>query len=119
MNYIENPNFPKGKSTVVAVSSEAKDVIDALQSAKICVVPVDPCSSLPEGIASHADLQLLHLGSNSMLTASCSNKCEEMLKSIGFDLKAAPCLLADVTNRVLFSVYVQRRYAATFVHNDI
>lgn len=95
MNYIENPNFPKGKSTVVAVSSEAKDVIDALQSAKICVVPVDPCSSLPEGIASHADLQLLHLGSNSMLTASCSNKCEEMLKSIGFDLKAASSPLGE------------------------
>lgn len=95
MNYIENPNFPKGKVTVAAVSAQAKDVIEALQSAKICVVPVDPCSNLPEGIASHADLQLLHLGGNSMLTASCSNECEAMLNAVGFNLKKASAPLEE------------------------
>lgn len=86
MEYIKSPNFPDGKVTAAAVSSQAKDVIDALQSAKICVIPVDPCSNLPEGIACHADLQLLHLGGNSVLTASCSNECEAVLKTIGFDI---------------------------------
>lgn len=86
MDYIKNPNLPEGKVTVAAVSSQAKEVIDTLQSAKICVVPVDPCSNLPEGIASHADLQLLHLGGNTVLKSSCSNECESVLKAVGFDI---------------------------------
>lgn len=99
MNYIENPNLPKGKVTVAAVSSEAKDIIDALQSAKICIVPVDPCSKLPEGIASHADLQILHLEGNSVLISSCSNECREMLKAVGLEAESAKRdLLAEYPN---------------------
>ena len=89
MNYIEKPNFPSGNVTVTAVSAEAKDVISALESAKIAVVPVDPFENLPEGIASHADLQILHLGGKSLLTASCSNSCTDMLNMMGFDIKNA------------------------------
>ncbi|MBR3952739.1 MAG: hypothetical protein IKJ82_03915 [Oscillospiraceae bacterium] len=86
MNFIEKPNFPKGHAIVAAVSSEADDVICALESAKIAVVPVEPCQNLPEGIASHADLQLLHLGGKSVLTASCSKKSKDMLEMLGFDI---------------------------------
>ena len=85
MKFIENPNFPKGHVIVSAVSSEAEDVISALESAKIAVVPVDPCEELPEGIASHADLQMLHLGGKSVLTASCSKKSTDMLNMLGFE----------------------------------
>ena len=89
MNFIKNPNFPSRNAIVAAVSSEAEDVISALESAKIAVVPVEPCENLPSGIASHADLQILHLGGNSVLTASCSKKSSEMLKMLGFELKTA------------------------------
>ena len=47
MNFVKNPNFPTGNVTVAAVSSEAEDVISALQSAKIAVVPVEPNENLP------------------------------------------------------------------------
>ena len=87
MNYVKSPNFPNGNITVASVSSEAKDVISALESAKIAVIPVEPCADLPEGIASHADLQILHLGGNSVLTASCSKKSTEMLDLMGFEIK--------------------------------
>lgn len=87
MKYIEKPNFPKGNTIVAAVSSEAKDVISALESAKIAVVPIEPCNNLPEGIASHADLQLLHLGEKNILTASCSKNNSEMLEMLGFNLE--------------------------------
>ena len=87
MNFVKNPNFPDGNVTVAAVSSEAEDVISALQSAKIAVVPVEPNENLPTGIASHADLQILHLGGNSVLTASCSKKSSDMLQMLGFDIK--------------------------------
>ena len=87
MKFIEKPNFPSGNATVAAVSSEAEDVISALQSAKIAVVPVEPNENLPIGIASHADLQILHLGENSVLTASCSKKSTDMLNMLGFDIK--------------------------------
>ena len=87
MNFVKNPNFPTGNVTVAAVSSEAEDVISALQSAKIAVIPVEPNENLPTGIASHADLQILHLGGNSVLTASCSKKSTDMLQMLGFDIK--------------------------------
>ncbi|MBR2640351.1 MAG: hypothetical protein IKD39_07265, partial [Oscillospiraceae bacterium] len=87
MNYVKNPNFPSNSITVAAVSSEAEDVISALQSAKIAVVPVEPNENLPTGIASHADLQILHLGGNSVLTASCSKNSTDMLNMLGFEIK--------------------------------
>lgn len=93
MDYIKNPNLPEGRVTTAAVSAQAHSVIEALQSAKICVIPVEPCPDLPEGIASHADLQLLHLGGNSVLTASCSNECENLLRAIGMDIKKADAIL--------------------------
>ena len=87
MNFIEKPNFPLGNATVAAVSSEAEDVISALQSAKIAVVPVEPNENLPTGIASHADLQILHLGGNSVLTSGCSQKSTDMLNMLGFNIQ--------------------------------
>ena len=87
MNFVKNPNFPSGNITVAAVSSEAEDVISALQSAKIAVVPVEPNENLPTGIASHADLQILHLGENSVLTSGCSKKSTDMLNMLGFDIQ--------------------------------
>ena len=87
MNYVKNPNFPEKNITVAAVSSEAEDVISALESAKIAVVPVEANPELPTGIASHADLHILHLGGNSVLTASCSKKSTDMLELMGFNIK--------------------------------
>ncbi|MBQ7875650.1 MAG: hypothetical protein IJ306_10955 [Oscillospiraceae bacterium] len=87
INYVKNPNFPNGNVTVAAVSSEAEGVISALESAKIAVIPVESCSELPDGIASHADLQILHLGENSVLTASCSKKSTDMLEMMGFNIE--------------------------------
>ena len=87
MNFVKNPNFPSRNITVAAVSSEADDVISALQSAKIAVVPVEPNENLPTGIASHADLQILHLGGNSLLTSRCSKNSTDMLNMLGFEIQ--------------------------------
>ncbi|MBQ7938256.1 MAG: hypothetical protein IJ283_07160 [Oscillospiraceae bacterium] len=84
MNFIKNPNFPDKNVIVAAVSAQAEDVIAALECAKIAVVPIEPNKNLPRGIASHADLQLLHLGGNHILTAGCSKKSSDMLKMMGF-----------------------------------
>lgn len=87
MNYIKNPNFPEHNVIAAAVSSEAEDVISALESAKIAVIPVEPNENLPDGIASHADLQILHLGGKKLLTASCSKKSTDMLDMLGFEIQ--------------------------------
>ena len=87
MNFIEKPNFPSKNITAAAVSSEAEDVISALESAKIAVIPINPNENLPTGIASHADLQLIHLGGNSVLTAGCSKQSTDMLEMFGFNLQ--------------------------------
>ncbi len=89
MKYIDTPNLPKGKVIVTAISADAAEICEALKSSKIAVVPIDPCSNLPKGIASHADLQLLHLGGQKLIAASCSEECLNMLSAMGFEAKNA------------------------------
>lgn len=86
MKYIENPNFPKGKVTVSAVSSEADDVISTLESNKVIVVPIEQQDRLPVGIASHADLSLIHLGENCVMKVRCSKFSGEILNMLGFNI---------------------------------
>ena len=68
---------------MVAVSSEAGDVIGALNGAGIGIVPIEPCMNLPRGIQSHADLQLIHLGGNKVITASAGDETLKMLDLLG------------------------------------
>ncbi len=84
MKFVKNPNLPENEIKLAAVSYEAENIIENMESVNISVIAVDPCSNLPEGISSHADLQILHLGENKILTASCSKKCKNVLENSGF-----------------------------------
>lgn len=95
MNYIESPNLPKTKVTAAAVSSAAENVCEALLANKIAVIPVDAYEKLSKGIASHADLQLLHLGGDKILSP-CSNSPQgDMLTSLGFELEHGEAALGE------------------------
>ncbi len=96
MNYVQKPNFPERKASVIAVSSLAEKVKDALASAKIAVIPVEPNEILPKGIASHADLQLLHLGGKTVLTSVCSENTKDMLNVLGFEHEETEKTAGDI-----------------------
>lgn len=84
MNFMESPNLPEGEACFAAVSAGEQDIIRYLQSCGIETVPVLPCEKLPQGLQTHPDLQLLHLGGNELLAASCSEFVRTVLKQAGF-----------------------------------
>ena len=129
MKFIRNPNLPENEVKLIAVSSAAKDIIENLKSANITVIPVESCSNLPEGISSHADLQILHLGGNEILTSSCSNKCKKAFEDFGFSeteceksLNSAypdDCLInaAILGNKIIINTKIIDEKLTNFVNN--
>ena len=67
--YIENPNLPTGDVSSVAISGDAKNAIEKLHSLNIETYIINNNHKLPEPVNSHADLQLLHLGNDMLLTS--------------------------------------------------
>lgn len=70
MKFVKKPNLPESPVSLVAISSAAGEAKKKLNLLGINTLEVAPVNGLPEGIASHADLQLLHFGENEFFSAS-------------------------------------------------
>ncbi len=68
--FIKNSNLPTGEVTAVVISVEATQAIKTLTSFGIDIISVNRNNFLPAPVASHADLQLLHLKENKFLLSS-------------------------------------------------
>ena len=68
--FVEYPNLPKGEVSSVAISADAHDAIEKLNDFGINSLIIPKSVRLPEPVSSHADLQLLHFGSNRIFTSS-------------------------------------------------
>lgn len=68
--WVESPNLPKHPVTAVAVSSQAHDVIAALEQMKIRVLRVPIAKQFAEPVASHADMQCHLTGHNRGICAN-------------------------------------------------
>lgn len=68
--FIKNPNLPTGEVADVAISADAVKAIEKLASFGISVSEIRKNPLLPEPVASHADLQFLHLKENRFLIAN-------------------------------------------------
>lgn len=66
MNYIKNPNLPEKSVSTVAISHSAGESIKKLNGMGIKTLIIPDCQSLPEPVKSHADLQMLHMGNNTI-----------------------------------------------------
>ncbi len=71
MNYIKKPNLPENKVSAVAISHSAGESIKKLNSLDILTIEIKSNPFLPLPVNSHADLQLLHMGNN---TIFCQNE---------------------------------------------
>lgn len=89
MNYVETPNLPFGKVSFAAISEDAQDIIDVLNGAQIGTLNIEKCSELPDGISSHADLRIIHLGGPKVICSSLDNKEKDLLKLSGFSVDTA------------------------------
>lgn len=66
---IQNPNLPTGEVAAVAISAEATKAIKKLAALDVDITLIKKYPLLPEPVADHTDLQLLHLKDNIILTA--------------------------------------------------
>lgn len=80
MKYIEKPNLPQGRVTLAAISIEAGESAKKLNSLGIGTLYIKKNKKLPIPVCSHPDIQLLHIGSNSVF-------CCEHLFAGGSDKK--------------------------------
>lgn len=62
--FIQKPNLPTGEVCTVAISADAEKAIKKLNMLGIETIPIFKNALLPEPVASHADLQLLHMKEN-------------------------------------------------------
>ncbi len=68
MKFVEKPNLPQNRVRLAAISGMAGESIKELNRLGIETVKI-PCNpNLPLPINSHADLQLLHVGNNNVIS---------------------------------------------------
>lgn len=70
INFINKPNLPAGDVTTVAISEDATKAIKKLNSIGINTIKIKKSHLLPQPVASHADLQLLHIKNDGIFTAT-------------------------------------------------
>lgn len=78
MKYIEKPNLPQTCVRLAAISASAGEATKKLNELGIITIKIPLLATLPQGIASHADLQLLHLKENEFIT--CNEQLFDSLK---------------------------------------
>ncbi|OJU12935.1 MAG: hypothetical protein BGN88_12925 [Clostridiales bacterium 43-6] len=99
--FIENPNLPKGRVTLVAVSSLYPSILSQIIHMGIRVIPIVPYSHLERPIQSHGDMVLHHMGGSKLFLAKHQDDLFLALKNFGFSPEyieedIAPSYPADV-----------------------
>ena len=87
IKYIEKPNLPQNNVSLVAISASAGEAVKKLNALSIDTLLIEETDSLPDGLSSHTDLQLLHLKSNKLLISSGSEHLFERLVDLGFEVE--------------------------------
>ncbi|MEA4912724.1 MAG: hypothetical protein VB092_08975 [Oscillospiraceae bacterium] len=86
MQFVEVPNLPKGRAALVLVSVHAANVAAALQDLGAEVLFVPDAPNLPSAVASHPDLNCLHLGGNVLAVNAAQDRLICALRSRGFQV---------------------------------
>ena len=71
MKFIKKPNLPENRVVSVAISCEAGEAIQKLDSLGIETIKIPISKWLATPVRSHADMQILHIGNN---TIFCQNE---------------------------------------------
>lgn len=85
------PNCPQGPVTLAAIGAPYRNAREALQALGIHTLLLTADQRLPDPIAAHADMLLVHLGGNEVLCSKSSN--QERLAALGLSaqLGESPC----------------------------
>ena len=86
IKYVEKPNLPENPVETVAISETAGEAIKKTEALGIKTIRISPCGNLNDGIACHADLQLIHIGNNKVIIPANAEHLFEQLKNLNFEV---------------------------------
>ena len=110
IKFVTKPNLPENDVESVAISVSAGEAIKKLNALSIKTVIVEPDKKLPEGISSHADLQLLHLEKNNIIISSGSEHLFGSLNKLGFEVDISCELGLNYPDDVLLNAKLVGKY---------
>lgn len=84
MTPVQTPNLPKGAVALVVLAAGHPAIAESLRQEGIGLLEVVPTAALPTAVASHSDLQLLHLGDKHLLLAKEAAYLQHALQADGF-----------------------------------
>lgn len=82
--FVAQPNLPRGKVTLAAVSGVYSEIPAALEKQGIACVTTVPDPRLPSPIASHTDMQMFHLHENRTFVLKGEQALKRQLEGVGF-----------------------------------
>lgn len=82
--FVDLPNLPQGKVTLVAVSGAYPEILTALNKSEIAYIAVGADPRLSTPIAHHADMQMFHLSGNRTFVLKGNQPLKKQLEAVGF-----------------------------------
>lgn len=85
-NYLKQPNLPKNKIKLCAVSCEKPEIVKALNNLGINTIITTRDERLAPAVSAHADMLIHHLGENKVMVLDKKAQYAKNLHSMGFDI---------------------------------
>lgn len=82
--WIEKSNLPLHEVTTCAIGAQYIEIIKALTSLGIQVIPIKPDIRLPKPLQGHGDMQICYLGQGKMLLLPGREELREAFTGLGF-----------------------------------
>lgn len=85
-SFVEKANLPQGRVTLAAVSGAHPEIVSALEARGIQCITTEPDTRLQAPVASHADMQMFHLGGNRTFVLRREQSLKSKLEEVGFEV---------------------------------
>ena len=82
--FVRNPNLPEGRVTLAAVSGQYPEIPEKLRELGIQCITTEPDNRLQIPVASHADMQMFHVGENRTFVLRGEQALRKQLEDAGF-----------------------------------
>lgn len=90
MKFLDHPNLPEGDVIVAAVSGTYSQFADSLNQMSVNTIRVSPSLRKEQPLADHADLKILHAGSNRVFLSAGELTLKRELEKLNFHVMEIP-----------------------------
>lgn len=101
MRFIEKPNLPEGKMKTLICGTDDERILSYFDRKGITVIKNAPNFSIDTAVSTHADMAVIHLGANRIITDQKQSTLAEELASLGMTvLESESDIAGDYPNDV-------------------